>query len=129
MKGKPVPGSGVDPRKLLMDADRVLESEASVFDGRRSSIAAILTRQAIESALDFRLAQLEVSPRITKRAGFVCLELTDGDPDAIRQVHLAWNQLSDACHATSYDLAPSHQAMKRWIKTAARFVADSGYGN
>ncbi len=126
-----------DPRLLLMTAHRVLKSEASVFDGFRVVTAAGLTRQAIEAVVDQRLAELGVGGRLSRKAGFLCLaaatsaggEDDDGSVDAVRTIHHIWGQLSDVCHASSYDLPPSYSMIEAWITTIARFIESGERGN
>ena len=116
-----VRSGGVDPRQLLMTANKVLESNDGVFDGCRTVTAAALIRQAVELAVDVRLAGLGVG-RTNKRTAFLCLAAVEDDPAKVRQLHHTWAQLSDACHATSYELAPSHETVKGWMSTVARFI-------
>lgn len=111
-----------DPRELLMGAHKVLNGTESVLDGYRSIVVAALLRQSIELVWEQRLEDLGVDCTITKKSGFLCLDAATDDPEIVRQAYGAWKQLSDACHGTSYELAPSNTDLERLIGVIARFI-------
>jgi hypothetical protein len=103
----------------------VLNNDEPVLDGRRAVTAAALARQAVETALDSWLAVRGADGRSRggRKDDFLCLGVLHPDPDLARQLHNVWGRLSDACHATSYELPPSSGELQRWMRVVHRFIA------
>jgi cytochrome c5 len=103
--------------ELLAAARRVVNRPEAAWDGSWPRAAAHLTRQALEDAVR-RLwggptAGLE---RATFTAQLVCLREYLGDPHLARRTHLTWSQLSQACHAHPYELAPTAGELRAWAE-------------
>ncbi len=111
------------PKQLLVAANAVLSNDEPVLQGRRSITAAALTRHAIEDSLDSWLTAKGVVGRSNRKQAFLCLTALHPEPDLARELHYAWERLSDACHATSYELPPIPGELQRWIAVADKFVS------
>jgi hypothetical protein len=105
------------PADLLAAARQIVERPSATTAGLWPRAAALLARQALESALD-RL--WESSPetaglaRCTMRTQLTCLPAYL-DPAAAHQISYAWASLSDACHYHPYELGPTAAELARWI--------------
>ena len=113
------------PRQLLVAANAVLSNDESVLSGRREVTAAALARNAIEASMDQWLTAQRITRRSNKRQDFLCLVALHPEPDLARELHYVWGRLSDACHATSYDLPPTATELQRWIDAADKFISAS----
>lgn len=113
---KPTPG------ELLNVASAVLANDEQVLDGRRAVTAAALARQAVENMVDDWLAASGAPGRSSQRDAFLCLAALHPDPALARSLHNTWARLSDACHATSYELPPTVHELERWMAVARKFI-------
>ena len=111
------------PKQLIVAAATVLSNNEPVLTGRREVTAAALARNAIEASMDEWLTAQGVAGRSNKRQDFLCLAALHPESDLAREIHYVWGRLSDACHATSYDLPPTSTELQRWIETADKFIS------
>jgi hypothetical protein len=87
--------------------------------------AALLTRQALEEAVDSCwAAEPETAPlrQATMRSQLICLP-TYLDPGLAHQVAHTWAVLSNACHYHPYELAPTSSELTAWINDVAPLIA------
>jgi len=107
--------------QLLRAAQNLMGKDGSRAKGAWARGAALLTRQAIEASLADLWGQR--SPGVARcpaRAQLICLPAAGLDADVARQVRHAWSLLSAACHHHPYDVAPSSQELRQWVRAAAR---------
>lgn len=90
--------------------------------------AALLTRQALELAVDALLADRIPHPDgISMRVRLACLnELAD--PAVAHEAAWLWGRLSTACHHHPYDLAPTGFELSEWIVRTEALVAAAPKG-
>lgn len=84
---------------------------------------ALLTRQALESALDELWRRR--APRIaaaSARAQLLCLSEYLRQGGVAERVRYAWSGLSRACHHHAYELPPTAPELQAWVATVAEFV-------
>ena len=109
------------PDELLAAARDVLAGAPEAPAGGWPRMVAILTRQALESALtEFwearpAIAALSGCPRKSQLA---CLPFYLG-PRTAREAAYTWAALSAACHYHAYELAPTAGELSSLIKTVA----------
>jgi len=105
------------PAELLAVAEAVCGGKADDYGSSWARAAAVLTRQALEEAVDAiydgPLAAILTCPTSTK---LICLPRYLDDSSLAGQVHAAWAQLSTACHAHPYELDPTLAELQRWIQ-------------
>jgi hypothetical protein len=110
---------------LLAAARQLLSQPAGTTTGIWPRATALLTRQALENALD---EFWEASPataglsRCSRRAQFACLP-TYLKGDVARGAAYVWGALSRACHYHAYELAPTAAELTGWISNVAGFMA------
>lgn len=111
-----------------MTLDPIRHARGLIEDGEAMSgvwprAAALLTRQALEDALDRLWAAgfpcVEQASRFTQLA---CLDQILDDRAVISDVRSAWASLSRACHHHHYELAPTAAELERWIQQTERLV-------
>ena len=86
---------------------------------------ALLTRQALEAALDDlwrrRAPGLELC---SARAQLLCLpSYLHGDEELAERVSYTWAGLSRACHQHPYELPPTSSELIGWIEVVEQLVA------
>jgi hypothetical protein len=112
-----------EAKDVLDLAAEVLHNDDPDLDGRREVTAAALTRQAVELAVNGYLESESGPTRGRWREAFLCVAALQYPEDALaRELHNTWGRLSDACHATSYDLPPTMHDLERWMATTRRFI-------
>jgi hypothetical protein len=87
--------------------------------------AALLTRQALEAALDVlwrrRAPGLEAC---SAKAQLICLpSYLHGGHDLAERVSYTWSGLSRACHQHPYELSPTSSELLRWIGTVEQLIS------
>ncbi len=113
------------PADLLAAARDLLERPAVASVGGWPRAVALLTRQALEKALE---AFWQTSPATTRlgdctmKTQLACLP-TYLEPHLAREVGYVWVALSSACHYHPYDLAPTAGELRRWIEAVATLLA------
>jgi hypothetical protein len=98
-------------RALCHDGDRILER-------RWQRAAAIVTRAALELALDefWRNRARGVADSFAMRSKMLCLPTYLGDPQQAHAAYQVWASLSGACHRHAYDLEPTIDELLGWIE-------------
>lgn len=104
------------PTELLAAARALLAAQTAATAGGWPRMVALLTRQALETALsDFWEARPATAglSRSTRKSQLACLPfyLHAG----ARQASYVWAALSEACHYHAYELAPTAGELTRWI--------------
>jgi len=108
--------AGPSSRQLLAAADDVLSEPAAVWEGRWPRAVALLTRQALERAMDeLWSVKAPAAMGASHRAQLLCLGVYVA-PELARRVGWTWSALSEACHH-SYDLPPTTDELLRWFET------------
>jgi hypothetical protein len=110
-------------RALVAAVDRLLRHPSAATAGRWPRAAALLTRQALESALT--LYWTKVAPGVEQastRAQMLCLGRYLGDEPLAQRAHVAWSGLSRGCHHHVYDLAPTREELQGWREVVMEVV-------
>jgi hypothetical protein len=109
--------------RALVDLARDLLSRADPSTaGLWPRAAALLTRQALEEAIDAywtaRQLPLDSLPTQTQ---LVCMRMMSPDHWLPARLHEAWGALSRACHHHPYELAPTAAELAAWIDVVEDF--------
>jgi hypothetical protein len=117
-------GDAPTPEVLLRSASVVMIRPDAVWGGVWPRAAALLTRQALEDGVD----RVWVGPLASLRAAsmkaqMVCLREYLDDRALARSAYAAWCELSNACHAHPFDLAPTADELRGWGEVVARLLA------
>ncbi len=119
-----MPGE-MTPRELVSDAEALIRIRKGGGSGLWPRTAALLGRQAIESALrdywDLRQPGLE---QCNTRAQLLCLVAYLSKRELARETYDAWAALSRACHHHPYELSPTAGELRGWLTTARIFAAE-----
>ena len=107
---------------LLEHARDLLERGPGSTAGLWPRAAALLARQALETALDdfWRAKGIDLT-KCSTRAQLICLRTYHADKNAARHAYQAWGSLSSACHHHSYELAPTAGELEAWIRLVDQF--------
>ena len=107
----------MSPKELLGHAYAVLDEPPRVLEGRWPRAVALLARQALEASLADLWQKRDVRMGwATERAQLLCLPPVLGDAAVAANAALAWNALSEACHAHPYDLSPTAGELAAWLE-------------
>jgi len=111
------------PVELVDLADAVLRAHGSTWGGSWARAAALLTRQAVEGALDdlWTVRGVDLSP-VSAHAQLICLRAYLDDDVLAAEVRYAWGALSRACHHHPYELGPTADELARWIVTVRALI-------
>jgi hypothetical protein len=114
----------VTPAEILALAETLLERADPKTAGLWPRAAALLTRQALEQALDecWRAKSLPLDTTPT-RIQLICLREYLDDQAQASDVSHAWSALSGACHHHPYEIAPTAGELRGWLETVTAFVA------
>jgi hypothetical protein len=113
----PVRAPTLTSKQLLAHAYGVLEDPPSALAGRWPRAVALLARQALEASLADLWAKRETRVGwATERAQLLCLPEVLGNARVAADATLAWNALSEACHAHPYDLPPTAGELAQWLE-------------
>lgn len=111
MAGRPDRGTDLTlPGSTLLAAARgLLQVPDQATAGVWPRATALLTRQALESALDsFWIRKAPGLEHCSVRAQLLCLpNVLPEHADLVKRVAYAWTELSRACHQHAYELAPT----------------------
>lgn len=111
--------------RLALAARTVLERPGALPRATWPRTAALLARQAVETAVAGRLAArtpgLEACSRATQ---FTCLPWYVEHRATARRAHQTWAALSQACHHHAYDLAPTASELRSWLDDVDRLVVE-----
>jgi hypothetical protein len=111
-----------DTRAVLQLARDLLNRADPSTAGLWPRAAALLTRQALEEAVDahWRARQLPLDSLPTQ-SQLVCLRMMTSDGSLPARLHEAWGALSRACHHHPYELAPTAAELSTWIDVVEEF--------
>lgn len=116
------------PADLLAAALDLLERPAPDGVGGWPRAVALLTRQALEGALEefWRTNPATVGLcECTRKTQLTCLP-TYLEPRLAREVSYVWAALSGACHYHPYGLAPTAAELSGWIDAVTALLAAIG---
>ena len=120
-----MPAAELTPADLLASARELIARPDAAAAGVWPRTAAVLARQALESAVDAHWragTQTITMPNATMRSQLICLP-TYLDADIARQTAFAYAALTSACHYHPYELAPTAAELIRWITDVESLVA------
>ncbi len=111
------------PEEILQYARDAMDSSGGAGPALWARCSALLTRQALETALDdFWQQQAPDVEHASRHSQLLCLGSYLGDDQLAARVAHAWSSLSDACHYHSYGLAPTAGQLTGWIETVDEFA-------
>lgn len=111
------------PADLLAMAESLVQRPDAGTAGVWPRAAALLTRQALEAALDD--VWTRTAPGVASssaRAQLLCLPEYLGNRALAGEVSVAWAALSRACHHQAYSLPPTAVELGQWIGVVRRLV-------
>jgi hypothetical protein len=114
----------VSPADLLITARDLLERPAPASIGGWPRAVALLTRQAMETALEEFWKASPSTARLcdcARKTQLICLPAYL-DPRLAREAGYVWAALSSACHYHPYDLAPTAAELSGWIDAVAALL-------
>lgn len=108
---------GMTSRQLLEAADTLLSEPSAAWEGRWPRAVALLTRQALERAME-ELFAVKSPPlmRASFRAQLLALRIWLPTELAGR-VAYAWAALTRATHHHAYELPPTAAELGAWLET------------
>jgi hypothetical protein len=112
------------PDELLAAANGLMQRPDTLITGIWPRAAALLARQALESAMSELWAakrQAGEMSRCTMRSQLLCLTAYL-DPGTARRAAYLFAALSRACHYHPYELAPTAAELTGWLDQAAQLV-------
>ena len=115
----------LDESELVFAARRLVERADPMTAGIWPRATALLTRQALEAALDVlwrrRAPGLEAC---SARAQLICLpSYLHDDQELAKRVSYTWSGLSRACHQHPYELSPTSPELLNWIGTVEQLIS------
>lgn len=111
------------PVELVDMADGVLHDHASAWGASWARAVALLTRQALEGALeDLWIRRGMYMSTVSTHAQLICLRAYLNDDSLASDIRYAWGALSQACHHHPYELAPTAQELARWATTVRALI-------
>lgn len=115
--------------ELLDMAQQLLERRDAKTAGLWPRAAALLARQALETALDdfWKTKKLEFATHCGRRQQLICLH-EYMDPEKAGEIAHAWSALSRACHHHPYELAPTVGELEGWLGVARRVASEGQDG-
>jgi hypothetical protein len=116
------------PAALLKEARDLLEQPAAVGIGAWPRAVALLTRQALEQALEEFWQGQQATAGLwgcPMRTQLTCLPAYL-EPRLAREVSYVWAALSNACHYHPYDLAPTATELTGWMRTVTTLITSIG---
>jgi hypothetical protein len=109
---------------MIAAARGLLEREDPITAGLWPRATALLTRQALEAALDaLWLRRARGVEMCSARAQLICLPAYLRDEELAERVSYTWTALSRACHHHPYELSPTASELLAWIRTVEQLVA------
>jgi hypothetical protein len=115
----------LDQSALAAAARGLVERADPMTAGIWPRATALLTRQALEAALDDlwrrRAPGLEAC---SAKAQFICLpSYLHDDHELAERVSYTWSGLSRACHQHPYELSPTSSELLSWIGTVEQLIS------
>jgi hypothetical protein len=115
----------VNASDLLAAAQAMVRQPRTGTTGLWSRAAALLGRQALETALDdLRRRKRPGVEAASMRTQLLCLPSVIGDTELAGQVSHGWGALTRACHQHPYELAPTAQELERWLDVTHEFLCE-----
>ena len=112
--------------EILQYAREAMVSSGGVGPALWARCSALLTRQALEAALDeFWRHRAPGVQHGSRHSQLLCLGSYLGDEQLAARVAHAWSALSNACHYHSYELVPTAAELEGWIETVTDLVEHS----
>jgi cytochrome c5 len=116
-----------DTRAVLELARDLLSRADPSTAGLWPRAAALLTRQALEEAVDAYWAARQLPlGSLPTQTQLVCMRMMTADGTLPAQLHEVWGALSRACHHHPYELAPTVGELGGWIQLVAEFADSRG---
>ncbi len=111
--------------ELVALARTVLDGGVDMRAGRWSRAVALLTRQALEAALDeVWAARQPAIAACSARAQLLCLPTyLEQDAELAERVAWTWWAITRACHFHPYELAPTAGELDAWLMTVAELAS------
>ena len=111
------------PAVLITSARLTIGEKAVLWGASWPRASAFLARQGLESAVGLLwTGDLATMNDASFADQLVCLPLFLGDVELARDVRYTWKALSAACHAHSYELAPTLGELEGWIDTVEQLI-------
>lgn len=120
----------MNPTELLTAARETLDRTGGMVAALWPRAAAILARQALETALRELWASrpgYEGLASCSMRSQLVSL-VDVVDADVAARANFVWAALSEACHYHPYELAPTAGELRHWIDEVEAVVLAAGAG-
>jgi hypothetical protein len=112
-----------DTRAVLELARDLLSRADPSTAGLWPRAAALLTRQALEEAVDAYWAARQLPlDSLPTQTQLVCMRMMTSDETLPARLHEAWGALSRACHHHPYELAPTVGELGGWIEVVEEFA-------
>ena len=108
-----------DPAALLKAAHSVIDRRHTATRGVWPTAAALLGRQALETAVSQRFPEIA---NASGRARNLCLPTLLGDRELARDLIQSWGALSHATHYHAYDLSPTAIELEHWLAPVAELI-------
>lgn len=110
------------PAELFRRAEQLLDGQLAGTEGNSARLAAVLARQALETAVVDRCRAVGADvERASMRSQLVILRALD-DPDLAARAASAWQNLSAACHRHAYELSPSVSEVRTQCESIAAMI-------
>lgn len=113
------------PDELLAQAQLLMERPVGVSFGLWPRAAALLTRSALEGALDEywqrgspEVATLQLCTTTTQLYSLPAFL----EPPLARRAAYVWHALSAACHHHPYELAPTPSELRAWLEDVSQLL-------
>lgn len=115
----------MDASDLLAAARAMVRQPRPGTTGLWSRAAALIGRQALETALDdlWRRRRPGVEAA-SMRTQLLCLPTVIDDAELAGRVSHGWAALTRACHQHPYELAPTAQELERWLDVTHEFLSE-----
>jgi hypothetical protein len=116
----------VSPEELLEAAERLVREASSETSGMWPRAAALLARQALETAMKIRIStRIGRVEELSFQSQLLCLhDFTDAD--TARRTAAVWSALTTATHHHGYELPPTAAALEGWLDAARGLVRGLG---
>ena len=114
--------------EILQYARDAMVSSGGAGPALWARCSALLTRQALEAALD-EFWEEQRAPGVkdgSRHSQLLCLGSYLGDDQLAARVAHTWAALSNACHYHSYELVPTAGELEGWIETVDAFAGCCG---
>lgn len=112
--------------ELLAQARELMSRATPGTRGLWPRAAALLARQALETALDdyWQARRLPIGREVGRRAQFICLReyAPAAEKELAGRLHHAWTALSRACHHHGYELAPTAGELLGWMEVVGEWA-------